>query len=422
MAIINSLLDIDFYKLTMLQLVVHQFPDVHVKYSFHCRTPGARLTEFIDRGRLKEEFDHVCGLAFRSDELGYLNRLTLNGCRLFEVDFLAHLRRLRLLQYNLETVNDTFKIEFEGNWAWTMLWETICLSIVNELYFDSYRKKAGIEPEEVIGLGLRRLANKEVLLAECPVNNKASSTEYPGVKVTDFGTRRRYSRLWHEIVVDTLLKNMPEQFIGTSNVHLAKTHDLEPKGTMSHGLDQAMQGIILKESGGDYSQLVHTHDRVMDAWEKEYGYDMRINLPDTFGSDWALERMTEERLRNWKGERHDSGDPHRFTNERIKRWRGTGIDPRTKWIIYSDGLEVDRIIHLHQGYSGLVNVGFGWGTNLTNDMGFRPLSIVVKLTEANGYGTVKLSDNLAKAIGTAEDIERAKEIFEHHAGHEEVKY
>jgi len=157
--------------------------------------------------------------------------------------------------------------------------------------------------------------------------------------------------------------------------------------------------------------LIHAHDRVMDAWEKEYSQSMWTHLPDTFGSDWALENMTEERLRGWSIERQDSGDPYSFAEKRIAKWSDAGLDPWGKKIIFSDGLDVYRIISLYEKFNSRTNVGFGWGTNLGNDLGLPPISIVVKLTQSQGYGVVKLSDNPAKSVGDPEQIECIRKLF-----------
>jgi len=416
-AIIRSLMDVDMYKLTMAQFVLHQFPDVQVKYEFICRTQNAQLLNYIDVGELREEFLHAQGLRFTEAELFYLAGLTeeeysLWRSRLFKPDFLEHLHSYSLPDFDIDVDGDTLRIEFEGSWLSTIHWETICLSIISELYYRGFVQKNDVNQHELLKEGLSRLASKEILLAE-----------HPNLKVTDFGTRRRYSRLWQEIVIDYMMKTMRGQLAGTSNAYLAWQYGLPLKGTMAHELDQAMQGIILQETDGDYKELIHAHDRVMDAWEKEYGQSMWTHLPDTFGSDWALEHMTEERLRNWSIERQDSGDPYSFAEKRIVKWSSVGLDPWGKKIIFSDGLDVYRIISLYEKFNPRTNVGFGYGTNLMNDLDLSPISIVVKLTQSQGYGVVKLSDNPAKSVGTPEDIERAKRIFGYTGyTHQEVKY
>ncbi len=279
MAIIRSLMDIDGYKLTMSQLVLHQFSAVNVRYEFICRTKNARLLDYIDLGKLREEFSDARCLRFTERELAYLASLKDNNQRLFKIGFINHLRSYKLPDFNIYAEGDTLKIEFEGPWMKTILWETICLSIVSELYYEGFVLENDISQHVYCTEGLERLASKVHLLSD-----------HPNLKVTDFGTRRRYSRLWQETIINYMMKTMRDQLAGTSNVYLAWQYGLDLKATMAHELDQAMQGIILNETGGDYSRLVEAHDRVMDAWEKEYSPVMRINLPDTFGSDWALER------------------------------------------------------------------------------------------------------------------------------------
>lgn len=414
MAIIRSSMDIDGYKLTMLQLVLHQFAAVNVKYEFICRTKNARLLDYIDLGKLREEFRHAQSLRFTELELLYLEKLKADGQQLFQVDFINYLRSYKLPDFNIDVEGDTLKIEFEGPWLSAILWETICLSIVSELYYEGLVRGNDISQHVYYIEGLDRLASKVHLLSK-----------HPNLKVTDFGTRRRYSRLWQEIGIDYMIKTIPGQLAGTSNVYLAWQYGLDLKATMAHELDQAMQGIILKETGGDYSRLVDAHDRVMDAWEKEYRnmHSMWINLPDTFGSDWVLEHMTEDRLHNWHGERQDSGNSDSFAEKRIKKWSSVGIDPWGKLIVFSDGLDVHKIIRLYEKFNPRTNVAFGWGTNLTNDLDLPSISIVVKLIESEGFGTVKLSDNLNKATGKPEDIERVKRVFEYTEGkREEVIY
>lgn len=411
--IIKTLLDTDFYKFTMAQYAYHYYPRVPVQYSFICRNTDVQLADVIDRGRLKEELDDVRSLKLGQDELGYLSSIRIDNMRVFGPDFIDYLARAQLFQYDLQVVADNYRLEFEGNWPEAIFWETLALSIINELYFEELVKRNNISVVEVLQLGLSRLEKKLAALR----------TVAPEASIIEFGTRRRYSRLWQEIVVDTLKRSRPDQLAGTSNVYLARSYCLTSLGTMAHELDQAMQGIVLRETEGDYNKLVDVHDRVMNEWEQEYSYGLRTNLPDTFGSDWALKRMTAKRMTDWKGERHDSGDPYSFTDKRIERWRDFGIDPQKKLIIYSDGLETDLIVDLYHRYGDQVQLYFGWGTNLTNDVGFKPLSIIVKLTKSCGYDTVKLSDNLAKAVGPPEVISKVKQIFGYESNwSQECKY
>jgi len=403
----------------MCNFIRHYYPSVEVGYSFKCRTPNVSLAKLIDEGRLREELDHVRSLGFRTDEVRYLGSLKADNQHIFNRSFLNHLTEVQVLPYyHLEVVDDTFKIEFEGRWSRAIWWETFCLSIVNELYADAishsvetFRKETQLDlVQSYMKEGLTRLEEKKRRLRRCP-----------DLKFIDYGTRRRRSRLWQEVVADNLITTMPKQFSGTSNVFLAKEYGLEPKGTMAHELDMGLQGEVhLYES---FDKMGGVHDRVMDGWEEMYGYSLRINLPDTFGSEWALNTMSYDRMKNWRGERHDSGHPFWFADQRIKRWNSYGIDSREKVIVFSDGLEVDRIMTLHLCYKDKVQPLFGWGTNLMFDVGIKPISIVVKLTKSNGFPTVKLSDNLAKATGPPKMIERFKKQFGYTENlHEECTY
>lgn len=410
MPIIKSLLDTDFYKFTMDQFILSYYPKTTTEFSFKCRTPDVPLTKLIDIGRLREELDHVRSLTFRTNEVEYIASIKADDQHVFTPDFLHFLPQVRLPEYNLEIVDSTYRIEFEGLWQHTTWWETFSLSIVNELYADAIRKREQLDPSHYMKEGLARLEEKKRQLRHCPY-----------LKYCDFGTRRRYERLWQEIVVENLATTMPKQFVGTSNVLLAKEYNLSPTGTMAHELDMGLQGEVHLHE--DFDEMVSIHNRVMDKWEEMYGYGLRVNLPDTFGSEWALGTMSYDRMKNWIGERHDSGHPFWFADQRIERWKSHGIDPREKVIVFSDGLEVDRIVRLYLCYADKVKPLFGWGTNLTNDVGIKPISIVVKLTKSNGFPTVKLSDNLCKSTGPPEMIERFKKQFGYVENlHEECTY
>ena len=162
-----------------------------------------------------------------------------------------------------------------------------------------------------------------------------------------------------------------------------------------------------------------SHNQVLTDWWELYGWGLSVAVTDTYGSEFFFRDMTESQARAWKGLRHDSGDPFEFGERAVRFYEKLGIDPREKLLIFSDGLELVTILRLSAQFHGRVKLSFGWGTNLTNDLGFEPVSIVVKAVEVDGRRTVKLSDNMAKATGTKEDIERFKRIFGH--GHDRVE-
>jgi nicotinate phosphoribosyltransferase len=241
----------------------------------------------------------------------------------------------------------------------------------------------------------------------------------PEISFIDFGTRRRFSREWQHYVDRILAEEMPSQFLGTSSTESAMLHGLVPMGTSAHELTMVMSGIM-----HDSDDLIRaSHNRVLQDWWDLYGWGLSVAVTDTYGSEFFFRDMEENQARAWKGLRHDSGDPFEFGEKAILFYEGHGIDPREKLLIFSDGLELETILALSRRFHGRIKLSYGWGTNLTNDLGFEPISIVVKAVEANGHRTVKLSDNLAKATGSREDIERFKRIFGHsHEREEAVRY
>ncbi|MBU4331922.1 nicotinate phosphoribosyltransferase [Patescibacteria group bacterium] len=396
MPIIQSLLDLDQYKLTMGGFVRKRYPDVPVKYGFTNRTTSIFLSQHIDEGRLREEFDHARTLSFMDDELDYVGNMTVNNKSMFSSAFIEFLRNYYLPEYDIEKVDDTYRIEFTGPWKETIYWETIALSIINELFGEAWIKDQGLSLDRVVGRGCRRLREKIAILKK-----------YPGIKFIEFGTRRRFTGWWQGYVLRVLLEEIPNQVLGTSNVLLAKKLGIPAMGTQAHELFMIMSGVM---RGGD-EKIRASQNRVLEEWWDEYGYDLSIALPDTFGSDFFLQTTPEQIAQEWKGFRQDSGDPKEFGEKAIKFYESYGVNPKTKLVVFSDGLDIYKIVELYNHFQGRVIPSFGWGTNLTNDLGLPTLSLVVKAIGACGCGLVKLSDNLAKAIGKPEDIELYKRIF-----------
>ncbi len=398
--IIQSLLDADFYKFTMGQLVFHRYPDVPVKYAFKNRTIKVPLARFIKERDLRRELDHVRELRFSDSELHYLRGTNEYSERMFKEDYLDFLRQLKLPPYDLRQVDGQYELEFSGRWSEAIYWETLALAIINELYYRSQMKKLSCFQQDVAyAIGRLRLAKKIISLKE-----------NPAITFTDFGTRRRFSREWQDYVVKSLIEEIrPGQFLGTSNVYLAMKHGVVPMGTSAHEMYMVMAGRMFDSD----ERLYASHNQVLQDWWAEYGYGLSIALTDTYGSDFFFRDMTKEQAENWKGLRQDSGDPINFGLQAIKFYKKYGLDPMSKLLVFSDGLDIDSIIGIADIFKDRIKVTFGWGTNLTNDLGFKPLSLVVKIKEANGHGVVKLSDNLAKAMGESADIERFKRVFGH---------
>lgn len=409
MPIFQSLLDIDFYKFTMGQVVFKRYPHVPVKYALTNRTRRVKLAEVIDENDLRRELDHVRTLRLSDEELDYLRGIDAYKPNLFCEEYLRFLRGLQLPAYHLEKADGSYQMEFSGPWAETIYWETIALAIVNELYYRALMaQRSEFERDVVYATGKIRLAEKIKILRR-----------RPDIVFSDFGTRRRFSRPWQDYVIRVLAAELPQQLLGTSNVALARKYGLLPIGTFAHEMFMVMSGMM----HGSEEEIRASHNKVLQDWWEEYGWGLSIALSDNYGSDFFFRDMTPEQARQWKGLRHDSGDPIEFGEKAIAFYRRCGVDPREKLIVFSDGLDVETMVKIADHFAGRIKVAFGWGTNLTNDLGFDALSLVIKVAEANGHGVVKLGDNLAKALGTPEDIEHFKRIFGYtRTTYEELRY
>ncbi len=395
--IIKSLLDLDYYKLTMLQFIHHYYKDVEVTFGFHNRTDSVQLARVIPEYKLRQQLDAIRALRFTSQEIKYLKKLG------FAQTFLAFLTRVQLPEYNLRIVSGQYMLTFTGPWTHVTLWETLALSVVNELYYQELESRLSEkERATMFAEGKRRLHYKIQHLLQ-----------RPGIHFAEFGTRRRYSRDWQEYVVKTLAHYLPHgQLTGTSNVLLAQQYGLRPIGTMAHELFMVAAAL----AGTDDIGVVAAQNTILRQWWDFYGTSLSIALTDTFGSTFSFRTMPESVAQDWIGLRHDSGDPISFGKAAVAFYKRHGVDPRTKTIVFSDGLDIATISELEEYFqqAGRIKTSFGWGTNLTNDLGmFKPLSLVAKARVANGVTTVKLSDNLAKATGTPEQIKRYKKLFAH---------
>ena len=410
MPIIESLLDIDFYKFTMGQVVFHRYKDVPVRYDFINRTRKVHIPNFVDEAELREELDYARTLRFTKSELHYLRGTNEYKERMFAEDYLEFLSKLQLPEYHLEKLEDRYELEFPGRWSEAIYWETIGLAIINEFYYRYFMKQLSrFERDMVYAEGVKRLAEKVKILKK-----------RPDITFCDFGTRRRFSRAWQDYVVRTLADELPQaQFLGTSNTYLAMKYSLLPMGTDAHERAMALSGIFHNSD----EEIRASHRINLQDWWEEYGWGLSIALTDTFGSDFFFSDFTAEQARLWKGLRQDSGDPFQWTDKALAFYALCSVNAREKLAVYSDGLDVYLMTRIADYRPGEIRKTFGWGTNLTNDLGFPALSLVVKLMAANGFGTVKLSDNLAKALGEPENVERFKKIFSYTGTkYEECRY
>lgn len=378
--IIQSLLDTDLYKFTMLQVVLHKFPQTHSVYQFRCRNledTAYPLTDILDE--LNEQLDHLCQLKFKEDELQYLRNL-----RFIKSDFVDYLELFQLKRRFIQASIDAqgrLDIRVEGPMVQAMMFEIFVLAIVNELYFQRIRT------DEVWAEGERRLQQKIALIQDY---QQQQQPEDPPFLVSDFGTRRRYSFAWQKHVVAAFHQAVPDVFRGTSNVLLAKELGITPIGTMAHEFLQAFQALDVR--------LRDFQKAALETWVQEYRGDLGIALTDVVGMDAFLRDFDLYFAKLFDGLRHDSGDPYAWGDKAYAHYKKLKIDSKTKMLTFSDGLNVEKAWALHQYFKDRFQVSFGIGTNLTNDMGQTALNIVLKLVECNGQSVAKLSDSPGKTM------------------------
>ncbi len=371
--IITSLLDTDLYKFTMMQAVLHQFPGAQVEYRFKCRNPGIELASMVNE--IRQEVKSLCSLRFQDAELAWLREL-----RFIKSDFVDFLGLFKLNEKYIDIqprLDGEIDITIQGPWLHTILFEIPVLAIVNEVYFRNTQRV----PDFVEGR--KRLADKI---------EKLKNPDLHELRIADYGTRRRFSRAWHEEVLRVLSAGLGTgpggQFAGTSNVLLAMKLGLTPLGTMAHEYLQACQALG--------PRLRDSQVFGFESWAREYRGDLGIALSDVYGIEPFLRDFDMYFCKLFDGARHDSGDPFAWGERMIEHYRRNRVDPLTKTLIFSDGLTVPRTIELFQQFHGRTQLAFGIGTNLTNDLGYEPLQIVIKMVRCNGQPVAKLSDTPAK--------------------------
>ncbi len=401
--IVRSLIDTDFYKLLMCQSVFRNKPDTQVTFSLINRSKHIPLADLIDEGELREQLDHIRSLSLSRGESTWLRGNTFYGKRqMFRSDFMEWFEGLRLPPYHLERKGDQFELTFEGKWHEVMLWEIPALAVLMELRGRAVLDGMGrFELQVLYARAMTRVWEKIEVLREIP-----------DLSIADFGTRRRHSFLWQDWCVQAMHEGLGTAFTGTSNCKIAMNRQVEAIGTNAHELPMVYAALAQ-----DDAALARAPYDVLSDWHEEHEGNLRIILPDTYGTEGFL-RNAPDWLAGWTGIRIDSGDPATYAQIAIDWWKSRGEDPRDKRVIFSDGLDVDKIRELHAAFTGKVKVSFGWGTLLTNDFrglvpddALAPFSLVCKAVEANGKPTVKLSDNPNKAMGPEDQIARYKRVF-----------
>ncbi|WP_131194638.1 nicotinate phosphoribosyltransferase [Lichenihabitans psoromatis] len=403
--IIRSLLDTDFYKLLMLQMIWGLYRDRRVTFSVRNRTSSVRIADEIDETELREQLDHARSLRVTKKEQIWLAGNSFYGQRqIFHPDFLAWFNDFALPAYDLRKEDGQFVLTFEGPWTETTMWEIPALAIINEL-----RSRAALK-----GLGRFEL---DVLYARAKTklwSKVERLRQLPDLSISDFGSRRRHGFLWQSWCVEALKEGLGTAFTGSSNVLLAMNNDLVAIGTNAHELP-----MVLAALAPDDEALRLSPYRVLADWQTYYGSNLLIVLPDTFGTASFL-RDAPEWVADWTGFRPDSAPPIEGGERIIAWWNAMGRDPRDKRLVFSDALDVDTIEETHRYFSGRVNMSFGWGTNLTNDFRdcaptpndrLKAISLVCKVVDADGHPAVKLSDNPMKASGDKREIDRYLRVF-----------
>ncbi|MDB5774533.1 MAG: pncB [Herbaspirillum sp.] len=370
--IITSLLDTDLYKFTMMQVVLHHFPGAQVEYRFKCRNEGIDLTPYIDE--IRAEIAALCRLRFREEELAYLR-----GMRFLKSDFVDFLALFHMSEKYISVApaaggNGEIDISVKGPWLHTILFEVPVLAIVNEVYFRATQSTPDYAE------GRARLKNKIALITDDPA--------LAGCMIADYGTRRRFSHDWHAVVVDTLKQQLGPHFAGTSNVMFAFRHGLTPLGTMAHEYLQACQALG--------PRLRDSQVFGFETWAREYRGDLGIALSDVYGMDAFLRDYDLFFCKLFDGARHDSGDPFEWGERLLAHYIKNRVDPAGKVLVFSDGLDFEKVAALYLRFKDRAKVAFGVGTNLTNDIGYTPLQIVMKMVRCNGQPVAKLSDTPSK--------------------------
>ena len=401
--IVRSILDTDFYKILMNQFIYRNTKDVVVKFKLINRSKDISLVDLISGQELRDQLDQARTLKLSRGEATWLRGNQFYGKNtMFTPEFIRWLEDFRLPKYNLEKNSGNYELTFEGKWNEVSLWEIPALSIVTELRSRAVLRKMGkFELQVLYARAMTKLWEKIERLKKLP-----------DLKIADFGTRRRHSFLWQDWCIQAMNEGLGEKFLGTSNCLIAQRRELEAIGTNAHELPMIYSALAV-----DDSELALAPYKVLEEWQKEYDGNLRIILPDTYGSETFFKNAPAW-LAKWTGVRIDSGNPIKGAETALSWWAEHGEDTSQKLLIFSDGLDVSAIEMLYKKFSGQARLSFGWGTMLTNDfrglgidLDSNPISLVCKAVSANGLPTVKISDDLGKTLGQERDLNRYKRIF-----------
>jgi nicotinate phosphoribosyltransferase len=401
LAPVRSLMDVDFYKFTMGQVIWHNFLGTRVTFKLIVRDKDIPLNLFITEQELRNSLDYVMGLALTQTDLYYLRGMDLYGRNMFSEGYLDFLKEFKLPPYTLKWREDGLELTFSGEWAEVSMWETIALAIISCLYYRKVLSSMkAYELELVYARAMDRISRKLEEIAS-----------HPRIRFADFSQRRRHSFLWQEWVIGLAVDMLGPQFTGTSNTWMAFHHSLTPVGTNAHELPMVLTALAPD------TDKVDAQYEVLKVWQETYGQGLRIFLPDTYGTKQFLANAPGW-LAGWKGFRQDSGEPMEQIEQYLQWLELHGANPADKLVIPSDGLDVEAMKVIDSEFGDRVNLAFGWGTLFGNDFRgchsnpfLRPFSMVCKVVEADGSPCVKLSDNIEKATGPRGEVEKYIKIF-----------
>ncbi|MGB5447155.1 MAG: nicotinate phosphoribosyltransferase [Psychromonas sp.] len=372
--LIDSLMDTDLYKITMLQAFYHttEFRSVDVEWKFACRNRNnLDLAKLIPE--IRRQLEHLCTLAFTNEELSYLAKFPY-----IKPDFIEFLRifHLDMRFVHIQPKGKDLDLRFKGPLVHVTLFEIFTLAIISELHTTD--QCGGIE----LTIAREKLAEKIALLQ--------NHDKMPCFRLTDFGTRRRASKAWQKEVLITLQQQLPGYFAGTSNLHFARTLGLSPIGTMAHEWFQSWQAV---------TRLADAQKAALEGWVREYRGRLGIALTDCYSMDAFIRDFADPYFgKLYDGLRHDSGCPFQWAEKAIAMYQQMGIDPLSKKLVFSDSLNFPLMLEIWKQFNGRIKVSFGVGTNLMNDVGNVPLNIVIKMVSVNGKPVAKISDEPGKSM------------------------
>lgn len=396
--IITHFTDDDLYKFTMCCAVIECFPRTQVKYHFNDRDSTVYPPGFAEL--VSEQVAMLENLVITDEEIAFMQR----RCNYIPAWFMSFLRGFR---YKREWVNVSqddaghLHIEIEGSWSSTILLEVKILAIISELYYITTGKHNSYDYEDFYQRSHR----------------KAERLIKAGCRFSDFGTRRRASFEAQETAVKAMndcnklySKDSGGFLTGTSNVYLAMKYDLTPIGTMAHEFMCAIAGM--------YGPLMANHI-AMTKWAQTYRGALGTFLYDTYGWEIFSLNFSTDYANMFKGLRVDSGDNFEQLDLIVEKYRSLHIDPRTKQIVFSNALDVDKAIEIQRYAADKCQPSFGIGTHFTNDFpGVKPRNIVVKLTDVKiteswpFYSqTCKLSEDRGKYSGDRDTVKRFLETL-----------